>query len=199
MLYFSPLRIYSINFVSHYKSAVVIPFLLMTDLWVFIWYKQTISISLEQDSSWNYLFFTLPTCNKEKIHCKFLTIHQIIHKAADLWLYTARQCILDIWLMTVQHELSEPYSPTWLLWLPTISLNRDTKFDYCVPIKKRQFFSKPLPKLGNTCIWLNLQGLNLLTVKYEMISPWITTPIWKIFIMIKLHKVVNAKKGAIKS
>lgn len=133
-----PLRIYSINFVSHYKSAVVIPFLLMTDLWVFIWYKQTISISLEQDSSWNYLFFTLP--NKEKIHCKFLTIHQIIHKAADLWLYTARQCILDIWLMTVQHELSEPYSPTWLLWLPTISLNRDTKFDYCVPIKKDSFF-----------------------------------------------------------
>lgn len=137
----------------------------MTDLWVFIWYKQTISISLEQDSSWNYLFFTLP--NKEKIHCKFLTIHQIIHKAADLWLYTARQCILDIWLMTVQHELSEPYSPTWLLWLPTISLNRYTKFDYCVPIKKRQFFSKPLPKLGNTCIWLNLQGLNLLTVKWN--------------------------------
>lgn len=133
-----PLRVYSINFVFHCKSAVVIPFLLMNVLRVFIWYKQTISISLEQDSSWNCLFFTIP--NKEKIHCELLTIQQNIHKAADLWLCTARQWILDIWLMIVQHELPEPYSPTSLFWLPTICLNKNSKSDYCVPIEEDKFF-----------------------------------------------------------
>lgn len=99
-------------------------------------------------------------------------------------------------------------SPAWIVWTLQSNLiiiityhflKQRHKIWLLCTHKKRQFFSKPLPKLGNTCIWLNLQGLNLLTVKYEMISPWITTPIWKISIMIKLHKVVNAKKGAIKS
>lgn len=117
-----PLRVYSINFVSHCKSAVVIPFLLMIVLWVYIWYKQTISISLEQDSFWNCLFFTIP--NKEKIHCELLTIQQNIHKAADLWLCSQT--------MYSGHLIND--SPAWIAW--TIQFNLIILITYHL-LKKR--------------------------------------------------------------